>query len=188
MRKLLLLLLALSLAQAGWCQQKSIPFAALQHQLSLHRLTFRLSTIPMAGVQHQRHSFAAGPVILLKESFAVNHHYPKLSGLQLTYQYLLASDEEAKFRLYAELSSKGQLFTEKWYSNYWDENLQQYRDVEQKSRELLLEGYAGIGLRYQALPRLYIQSSGLAGYGFSDQQRKGNAPNSLDNSSGSAIS
>lgn len=181
MKKALLLLLALCFAQSGWCQLKPVVYAGLQHQLSLHRLTLRLSAAPMAGIQHKRHFLGGGPVILIKEFSADTDNFPRLSGGQLSYQYLLTARDDKKLRIYTELISKAQIFKENWQSNYWDESLQQYQDTKQESRELLVENYAGIGMRYQLLSRLHLQTSAALGYWFSDLQRKGNSFSSTEN-------
>lgn len=172
----------LSLSQLAWSQQKPTLYAGLQQQLSLHRLSFRLSLMPTASLEVRRHTLAAAPVLLIREFPDATHELVRLSGLQLSYQYMLSAREQKKLRFYAEAVGKSQFFKDSWTSNYWDEAKQAYVDSPQEARELLLEAYAGLGLRYQLSPRLFLQSSSMAGYGISRLTRSGSSPVNSDNS------
>lgn len=175
MKSFVVLVLALCFAHAGWSQQRPAVIGGFQQQLSLHRLIFRLGASPYIGVQQKRSTANIGPLFLLREFPDATHEGIKLTGAQVSYQYLLSA-ENKKWRLYADFIAKGQVFNESWQSNSWDEAGQLYVDHSQKSREMMWEGYAGLGVRYQLHPCLYLQGSGTLGYSISQLKYAAGSP------------
>lgn len=178
---LLPFMLVLLLAHPAQSQEQPKVIVGLHNQFIKQQHAYRWNFMPMAGWQQQRHQLTAGPVLLMKDFSGAIHFLPRLTGLQLAYRYQLTQDEHKAIKVFAEVTSSLQRIQERWTSNYWHEEEQRYLDVEQGSRELLWQSFAGIGAKYALHPSLHLHTSAGLGYSSSGLKKIGTSPNSNDN-------
>lgn len=176
-----LFLLSICLINPAWAQQEKGVLVGLSSQLSLRKLTFRTSTSPVIGYQSNRHQFTTGLILLTKDFDGTSSNRLMLNGLHINYRYLLTRNPQKKLHWLVSITSMGQCFKEAWQSNYWDTEKQTYTDIQQESRELLWENYAGIGFQYPLRNRLALSANTHIGYAYSSLRRSGLSLEVTDN-------
>jgi hypothetical protein len=168
MKASFLLVPLLLLSLSSHAQQPFRPFAALSQQLSLQRASFRLGVSPQFGLQYKRHQGAVGPLVVLAEFPKLGPNKPVLSGGLLQYRYQLSKEEHKRFYLFAEFSSKLQIFNERWTANYWQESSQTYQEYLLGSHEISWTNLAGLGAGLAPTAKLRLMASMAIGYTHSD--------------------